>query len=80
MRIPDKPPFDINTMLHRKVRYVLDKQGDLQNALLDIVTKGRQKWSLCDWEKLVEDIQSSDLTVGEFIASYQGVIPINHND
>lgn len=70
MRIPDKPPFDINTMLHRKVRYVLDKQGDLQDALLDIVTQGKQAWSVQEWQQLVDDIQSSDLTVGEYIGGY----------
>lgn len=70
MRIPDKPPFDINTMLHRKVRYVLDKQGDLQDALLDIVTQGKQEWSVQEWQQLVDDIQSSDLTVGEYIGGY----------
>lgn len=70
MRIPDKPPFDINTMLHRKVRYVLDKQGDLQDALLDIVVQGKQEWSVDDWQQLVDDIQSSDLTVGEYIGGY----------
>ena len=70
MRIPDKPPFDINTMLHRKVRYVLDKQGDLQDALLEIVTQGKQAWSVQEWQQLVDDIQSSDLTVGEYIGGY----------
>lgn len=70
MRIPDKPPFDINTMLHRKVRYVLDKQGDLQDALLDIVTQGKQEWSVQEWQQLVDDIQASDLTVGEYIGGY----------
>ncbi len=70
MRIPDKPSFDINTMLHRKVRYVLDKQGDLQDALLDIVTQGKQEWSVQEWQQLVDDIQSSDLTVGEYIGGY----------
>lgn len=70
MRIPDKPPFDITTMLHRKVRYVLDKQGDLQDALLDIVTQGKQEWSVQEWQQLVDDIQSSDLTVGEYIGGY----------
>lgn len=70
MRVPDKPPFDINTMLHRKVRYVLDKQGDLQDALLDIVTQGKQEWSVQEWQQLVDDIQSSDLTVGEYIGGY----------
>ena len=70
MRIPDKPPFDINTMLHRKVRYVLDKQGDLQDALLDIVTQGKQEWSVQEGQQLVDDIQASDLTVGEYIGGY----------
>ena len=70
MRIPDKPPFDINTMLHRKVRYVLDKQGDLQDALLDIVVQGKQAWSVQEWQQLVDDIQSSDQTVGEYIGGY----------
>ncbi len=70
MRIPDKPPFDINTMLHRKVRYVLDKQGDLQDALLDIVTQGKQEWSVQEWQQLIDDIQASDLTVGEYIGGY----------
>jgi hypothetical protein len=70
MRVPDKPPFDINTMLHRKVRYVLDKQGDLQDALLDIVTQGKKEWSVQEWQQLVDDIQASDLTVGEYIGGY----------
>jgi len=58
-------------MAHRKVCYVLQKQDQLHFALLDIVSQGRSDWTLAEWESLVADIESSDLTVGEYIQPYQ---------
>jgi hypothetical protein len=70
MRLPT-PHFDINTMLHRKVKYVLQKPDNLHDALLEIVTQGKSDWDQQEWEALVADIESSDLTVGEYIKPYR---------
>jgi len=70
MKLPT-PHFDINTMLHRKVRYVLQKPDALHDALLQIVTLGKSDWDQQEWDALVADIESSDLTVGEYIKPYR---------
>lgn len=63
--------MNINKMLHRKVKYVLQQPDDLCDAVLDIVTAGRDVWNLEDWNALVQHIESSELTVGEYIAPFE---------
>ena len=63
--------MNINTMLHRKVKYVLQQPDDLCDAVLDIVTNGRDGWNMEDWNVLVAHIETSELTVGEYIAPFE---------
>jgi len=69
MQIPSKP-FSIDSLAHRKVRYILDKPSQLQDAVLDIVAGEKAKWSVKEWVAVTSKIESSDLTVGEYINNF----------
>jgi len=69
MQIPSKP-FSIDSLAHRKVRYILDKPSELQDAVLDIVAGEKAKWSVKEWVAVTSKIESSDLTVGEYINNF----------
>ena len=69
MQIPSAP-FRLDSMAHRKVRYILDKPSQLQDAVLDIIADGKVKWTVKQWKKLVSNIESSDLTVGEYLNQF----------
>lgn len=65
--------MNINTMLHRKIKYVLQQPDELCDAVLDVVTEGRTSWNLEDWSALVSHIEASELTVGEYLKNFEGV-------
>lgn len=69
MKLADAP-FNLQSKAHRKVRYILDKPSQLQDAVLDIIADGKVKWTVKQWKKLVTDIESSDLTVGEYLNQF----------
>jgi hypothetical protein len=69
MKIPEKV-FSIDSLAHRKVRYILDKPSQLQDAVLDILADSRAKWNVKEWEALTSKIESSDLTVGEYLNQF----------
>ena len=69
MKIPEKV-FSIDSLAHRKVRYILDKPSQLQDAVLDIVAGEKAKWSVKEWVAVTSKIESSDLTVGEYINNF----------
>ena len=69
MQIPLKP-FSIDSLAHRKVRYILDKPSELQDAVLDIVAGEKAKWSVKEWVAVTSKIESSDLTVGEYLTKF----------
>jgi|TARA_R110000796_G_scaffold15701_2_gene49884 hypothetical protein len=54
-------------MAHRKVRYILDKPSQLQDAVLDIVAGEKASWTVKEWTAITSKIESSTLTVGEYI-------------
>ena len=66
MQIPSAP-FRLDSMAHRKVRYILDKPSQLQDAVLDIVAGEKASWTVKEWTAITSKIESSTLTVGEYI-------------
>ena len=66
MQIPSAP-FRLDSMAHRKVRYILDKPSQLQEAVLDIVAGEKASWTVKEWTAITSKIESSTLTVGEYI-------------
>lgn len=52
---------------HRMIKYTLYKHGDLHNAVMDLVTQGQNKWSYGEWAAKLEEIESSDLTIAQYI-------------
>jgi hypothetical protein len=66
MQIPSAP-FRLDSMAHRKVRYILDKPSQLQDAVLDIVAGEKASWTVKEWTVITSKIESSTLTVGEYI-------------
>jgi hypothetical protein len=69
MKIPEKV-FNIDSLAHRKVRYILDKPSQLQDAVLDIIADGRDMWTVEEWLAVTSKIEASDLTVGEYINQF----------
>ena len=67
MQIPSAP-FRLDSMAHRKVRYILDKPSQLQDAVLDIVAGEKASWTVKEWTAITSKIESSNLTVGEYLA------------
>jgi hypothetical protein len=49
------------------IKYTLYKHGDLHNAVMDLVTQGQNKWSYGEWAAKLEEIESSDLTIAQYI-------------
>ena len=71
MPLPQKP-FSIDSLAHRKVRYIFDRnEYDLQDALLDIVSGDKKYWTVAEWGVVINHIVNSDLTVGEYIKPYR---------
>ena len=66
MQIPSAP-FRLDSVAHRKVRYILDKPSQLQDAVLDIVAGEKASWTVKEWTAITSKIESSTLTVGEYI-------------
>ena len=66
MQIPSAP-FRLDSLAHRKVRYILDKPSQLQDAVLDIVAGEKASWTVKEWTAITSKIESSTLTVGEYI-------------
>ena len=69
MKIPEKV-FNIDSLAHRKVRYILDKPSQLQDAVLDIIADGRDMWTVEEWLAVTSKIEASDLTVGEYLNQF----------
>tara|TARA_R110000868_G_scaffold181717_1_gene422673 strand:+ start:245 stop:472 length:228 start_codon:yes stop_codon:yes gene_type:complete len=69
MKLADAP-FNLQSKAHRKVRYILDKPSQLQDAVLDILSDGKDKWTVKEWEALTSKIEVSDLTVGEYLNQF----------
>tara|TARA_B100000963_G_C22418435_1_gene576542 strand:- start:262 stop:525 length:264 start_codon:yes stop_codon:yes gene_type:complete len=65
-REPEAKPFDLESMAHRKVKYVLNKQDDLCEAFRNAVLTDE----VIPYDKYVvwvNHIQSCELTVGEYL-------------
>ena len=69
MPLPQKP-FSIDSLAHRKVRYILDKPSQLQDAVLDILADGKDMWTVKEWLAVISKIEASDLTVGEYLNKF----------
>ena len=65
--------FDIADHKHRMVRYTLDYplsdplKVQIQEFVLDVVTRDKKSWSLAEWESEIEKIQLSNLTIGQWL-------------
>lgn len=59
-------PFDLESMAHRKVKYILQKQNDLCEAFRDRVLP-KDCIDHADIIAWVDHIESCELTVGEYL-------------
>lgn len=59
--------YSLERDAHRMIKYTLKQHGDLHNAVMDLVTQGQNKWSYGEWAVKLEEIESSDLTVAQYI-------------
>lgn len=64
--LPEKP-YRFSDDHHRKIRYTLQKQGHLHDAVMDLVCGDRREWTLSDWLQVLESVESSELTIAEYI-------------
>lgn len=61
--------LDMGRFDHLKVKYVVDRPpaDPLLMAILDRACNGRTDWNLAEWNTIIDDIRSSELTVGEYL-------------
>jgi hypothetical protein len=65
--------FNIADHKHLKVRYTLDYplsdplKVQIQEFVLDVVTREKKSWSPSEWDIEIEKIQLSNLTIGEWL-------------
>ena len=59
--------YSLERDAHRMIKYTLKQHGDLHNAVMDLVTQGQNKWSYGEWAAKLEEIESSDLTVAQYV-------------
>lgn len=58
---------------HLKVRYTFTRgDPELEAAIIEALEPGRRAWSPQEWGALLERVESSPLTVGEFLEAHQG--------
>ena len=68
--------FDIDDHKHLKVRYTLDyplsdpQKVQIQEFVLDVVTRDKKSWSPSEWEDEIEKIQLSTLTIGQWLEAH----------
>ena len=63
-------PFNINDYAHRKVRYILREEhnnADLVHTIRDHYFGHERLVTLADCEEFIVDVETCDLTVGEFM-------------
>lgn len=66
-------PFKIDDHRHLKVCYTLDhpakseRRQQLMEYILDVAAAGQTRFTLQEWEALVDEIVHSRLTVGEWL-------------
>lgn len=61
--------LDMGRFDHLKVKYVVDRPPAdlLLAAILDRACNGRTDWNPLEWKTIIDDIRSSELTVGEYL-------------
>ena len=67
---PHIKPFDINEYAHRKVRYILRQEGgnpELVHTIRDHYFGHRDFVIPSEAQQFVRDVESSNLTVGEWM-------------
>ena len=68
--------FDIADHKHLKVRYTLDyplsdpQKVQIQEFVLEVVTRERKSWSPAEWDAEIEKIQLSTLTIGQWLEAH----------
>lgn len=62
----------LHTIGHRKVSAVADEVSDFSQALFNVVAERRPRnvaWTEGDWQAVLDELDASDLTIVEFLAS-----------
>ena len=58
---------------HLKVRYTFTRgDPELEAVIVEALEPGRRGWTPREWGALLERVESSPLTVGEFLEAHQG--------
>ena len=72
-----KQPFTISDHLHLKVRYTLDTpyrnehRAQLAEYILAVACGDKTRFTLAEWDQVLETILGSSLTVGEWLNQNQ---------
>lgn len=53
---------------HRKVRSLVNENGEHAEALFSVIYKSQPNWTMQDWEEALREIDASALTVREWLA------------
>ena len=58
--------YSLDQDADRKIKYTLQKQGQLHDAVMDLVTQGKNEWAYDEWVELLATIEASELTINEY--------------
>lgn len=53
-----------------KVRRALERDDWLTDAILDLAANGQRDWTPAEWFDLLMDLETSDMTISEFLDFY----------
>lgn len=56
----------------RKLKWTLDFEDEMADAILFLAQNGRMSWTLSEWNALVNSIKNSELTIGEWLDQRRG--------
>lgn len=55
---------------HLLVRRAVNRSDWIADALLELAAADQQCWTLAEWDALLAELDSSDMTISEFIDFY----------
>lgn len=58
--------YSLDQDADRKIKYTLQKQGQLHDAVMDLVTQGKKEWAYDEWVELLAAVEASELTINEY--------------
>lgn len=65
--------FRIHDHSHLLVRRAVQRDDEVADAIFDLASSGRLDWDVDSWDDLLNELDNTDKTVGDWLATRQGV-------